>query len=49
LDRLELWVFQRNERARAFYRRHGFVLVEETDGAGNEERTPDARYAWARG
>jgi len=49
MDRLELWVFQRNERARAFYRRHGFVLVEETDGASNEERTPDARYAWTRG
>ena len=45
-DRLELWVFQRNERARAFYQRHGFVLVELTDGSGNEERTPDARYAW---
>ncbi|MCI0689302.1 MAG: GNAT family N-acetyltransferase [Sporichthyaceae bacterium] len=45
-DRLELWVFQRNERARAFYLRHGFVLAELTDGSRNEERTPDARYAW---
>ena len=45
-DRLELWVFQRNERARTFYERRGFVLVKETDGSGNEERTPDAFYAW---
>jgi GNAT superfamily N-acetyltransferase len=42
----ELWVFQRNEGARRFYERHGCVLLYETDGAGNMERTPDARYAW---
>lgn len=46
---LELWVFQRNEAARAFYERHGFRLVRLTDGAGNEEREPDARYRWASG
>lgn len=45
-DRLELWVFQRNDRARTFYERRGFVLVRETDGSGNEERTPDAFYVW---
>lgn len=45
-DQLALWVFQRNERARRFYERRGFVLVRETDGAGNEERTPDAFYVW---
>ncbi|HKE50210.1 MAG TPA: GNAT family N-acetyltransferase [Actinomycetes bacterium] len=45
-DRLELWVFQRNRRARTFYERRGFVLVKQTDGAGNQERTPDALYAW---
>jgi ribosomal protein S18 acetylase RimI-like enzyme len=43
---LQLWVFQRNEGARRFYERHGFELVRETDGAGNEEREPDALYAW---
>jgi GNAT superfamily N-acetyltransferase len=43
---LELWVFQRNARARAFYERHGWRLVELTDGARNEEREPDARYRW---
>ena len=42
----ELWVFQQNEGARRFYERHGFECVELTDGSGNEERTPDARYVW---
>jgi hypothetical protein len=40
-------VFQRNIRARRFYESRGFHLVEETDGAANEEREPDARYRWA--
>lgn len=44
---LRLWVFQRNLPAIAFYERHGFVLVEKTDGAGNQEREPDALYKWA--
>jgi GNAT superfamily N-acetyltransferase len=43
---LQLWAFERNEAARAFYRRHGFVEVERTDGAANEERTPDVRLQW---
>jgi GNAT superfamily N-acetyltransferase len=43
---LQLWVFQRNEGARRFYERNGFRLVELTDGAGNMEREPDARYEW---
>lgn len=41
-----LWVFQKNEGARRFYERHGFHLVELTDGSGNEEREPDALYEW---
>lgn len=45
---LKLWVFQRNQRARRFYEHHGFELVRLTDGAGNEEREPDARYRWSR-
>ena len=44
---LQLWVFQKNEGARRFYERHGFRLVELTDGSGNQEREPDARYEWA--
>jgi GNAT superfamily N-acetyltransferase len=47
--RLQLWVFQKNEGARRFYERHGFRLVELTDGAGNMEKEPDARYEWTSG
>jgi ribosomal protein S18 acetylase RimI-like enzyme len=43
---VRLWVFQRNRPAIEFYRRHRFELVEETNGAGNEEREPDALYEW---
>jgi ribosomal protein S18 acetylase RimI-like enzyme len=41
-----LWVFQQNAQARCFYERHGLSLIERTEGAGNEERMPDARYEW---
>jgi ribosomal protein S18 acetylase RimI-like enzyme len=44
-----LWVFQENRRARQFYERHGFAVVELTDGSGNEEKTPDALYEWPGG
>jgi GNAT superfamily N-acetyltransferase len=47
-DRLQLWTFQRNVRARRFYEARGFALIRETDGAGNEEREPDALYLWTR-
>lgn len=43
---LTLWVFESNVDARRFYRRHGFVEVERTDGSGNEEHSPDVRCAW---
>ncbi len=43
---LQLWTFQVNEPAQRFYERHGFVAVERTDGATNEEREPDVRYVW---
>jgi GNAT superfamily N-acetyltransferase len=43
---LQLWVFQRNEGARRLYEQNGFVLAELTDGAGNAEQQPDARYEW---
>jgi GNAT superfamily N-acetyltransferase len=42
----QLWAFQQNARARKFYEDRGFVAVEFTDGAGNEEKTPDVRYEW---
>jgi GNAT superfamily N-acetyltransferase len=47
-DRLQLWTFQRNLPARRFYEARGFALVRQTDGAGNEEREPDALYLWTR-
>ena len=46
--RLQLWTFQRNLPARRFYEARGFILAEETDGAGNMEHEPDARYVWSR-
>lgn len=42
----QLWTFQQNARARRFYETRGFRLVRLTDGADNEEKTPDALYAW---
>jgi GNAT superfamily N-acetyltransferase len=45
-DRLQLWTFQRNQRARRFYERRGFVAVRETDGSANEEKEPDVLYLW---
>jgi diguanylate cyclase (GGDEF)-like protein len=44
--RLELWVFQRNAGAIAFYKAHGFEVVEVTEGANNEEQEPDFLMAW---
>jgi GNAT superfamily N-acetyltransferase len=43
---LSLWTFQRNERARRFYETHGFIVVRQTDGSGNEEHEPDVLYRW---
>jgi GNAT superfamily N-acetyltransferase len=43
---VRLWTFQRNTRARAFYERRGFMVLEETDGARNQEREPDVLYEW---
>lgn len=44
-----LWTFQKNTRARRFYETRGWRLVELTDGAGNREKEPDARYEWTGG
>ena len=42
----QFWAFQQNAGARRFYERHGSALVRLTDGADNEEKTPDALYVW---
>jgi len=47
-DRLQLWTFQRNASARRFYEGRGFALIQQTDGARNEEKEPDALYLWTR-
>lgn len=43
---LDLYCFQVNARARAFYERHGFTATAFGDGTANEEHQPDVRYAW---
>ena len=43
---LQLWAFQSNVAAQSFYEPRGFVEAQRTDGAGNEERSPDIRYVW---
>ncbi|MDQ4054598.1 MAG: GNAT family N-acetyltransferase [Actinomycetota bacterium] len=45
-DGFLLWVFESNAGARRFYRRHGLVELERTDGSTNEEHSPDVRMAW---
>ncbi len=45
---LQLWAFQKNRNALGFYERRGFRIVALTDGAGNEEKEPDARLVWRR-
>jgi GNAT superfamily N-acetyltransferase len=45
---LELWCFQANTRARRFYEERGFRAIRFTDGAHNEEKTPDIQYRWER-
>jgi GNAT superfamily N-acetyltransferase len=45
-ERLRLFTFQRNERARSFYEANGFRSLDFSDGSGNEEREPDILYEW---
>lgn len=41
-----LWVFASNHPARGFYRRHGLLELDHTDGTDNMEKAPDVRMAW---
>jgi GNAT superfamily N-acetyltransferase len=43
---LNLWVFQKNNKAISFYEKNGFKLVMYTDGSANEEKEPDAHLVW---
>ncbi len=42
----QLWTYEGNSRARMFYEKRGWVLIELTDGHGNEENEPEVRYIW---
>jgi GNAT superfamily N-acetyltransferase len=45
---LMLWTFQKNAPSRRFYEANGFLVIQETDGGGNQEREPDVLYRWDR-
>jgi GNAT superfamily N-acetyltransferase len=45
-QRLHIYTFQVNARARAFYEAHGFRAVRFGDGSLNEEREPDVLSEW---
>lgn len=47
--RLVLRSFEANDAARRFYHRQGFIEIERSDGAANEEGLPDITYQWAEG
>lgn len=44
---IRLHTFQENTRARRFFERSGFVPIQLTDGAANEEQCPDVLYELA--
>ena len=46
--RLELYVAEANEAARAFYAAHGFAEAGRSDGTDNDERLPDIHMIWQR-
>lgn len=41
-----LHVFQQNVGARAFYERHGFTVLDTSDGSRNMENLPDMTLRW---
>jgi GNAT superfamily N-acetyltransferase len=45
-DGVSLHVFQQNADARAFYERHGFTVVDTSDGDRNMENLPDMTLRW---
>jgi GNAT superfamily N-acetyltransferase len=44
--RLVLHIFQLNTDAGEFYRHHGFIVLESTDGSRNMEKMPDQTLEW---
>jgi hypothetical protein len=47
-NRLQRWAFQRNAPAQRLCEAGAFTRIQETDGARNEEKEPDALYLWTR-
>ncbi|MFA6302802.1 MAG: GNAT family N-acetyltransferase [Legionella sp.] len=45
---IRLCTFQENTKARRFYERHGFQIIELRDGSANEEGCPDAVILFVR-
>ncbi len=45
-DGLSLHVFAQNTDARAFYERHGFTVLDTSDGHRNMENLPDMTLRW---
>ncbi|MER5753626.1 GNAT family N-acetyltransferase [Streptomyces sp. NPDC002088] len=45
-DGVSLHVFQQNNDARAFYERHGFTVLDTSDGDRNMENLPDMTLRW---
>ena len=45
-DGVFLHVFEQNTEARAFYGRHGFTVVDTSDGDRNMENLPDMTLRW---
>jgi len=47
-DGISLWVLEKNDAARRFYLREGFVETARGDGSDNEEGLPDIRMEWSQ-
>lgn len=45
-DGVSLHVFEQNTDARAFYERHGFTVLDTSDGHRNMENLPDMTLRW---
>ncbi|MFJ2021787.1 GNAT family N-acetyltransferase [Streptomyces nodosus] len=45
-DGVSLHVFQQNTDARAFYERHGFTVLDTSEGDRNMENLPDMTLRW---
>ncbi|BBA40029.1 MULTISPECIES: GNAT family N-acetyltransferase [Burkholderia] len=48
VGKLQLYTFQMNRDAAAFYERQGFVAIAYSDGSRNEEGCPDVLYCLTR-